>query len=165
MPISNLNDLLVFELMSIRDAEEQAATAIDAQLDGVDDEDVEELLESRLETGERLKRVVEGALKKLGGDSNVVRNDAARGIIQSMENMLGEAQTPELRMAVLIAGVQKLEHYCIAIWGTVKALAREAGEQQIVDAMQRALDEGHVLDEQLSDIAEQGLNVRLILKA
>ena len=165
MPISNLNDLLVFELMSIRDAEEQAATAIDAQLDGVDDEDVEELLESRLETGERLKRVVEGALKKLGGESNVVRNDAARGIIQSMENMLGEAQTPELRLAVLIAGVQKLEHYCIATWGTVKALAREAGEQQIVDAMQRALDEGHVLDEQLSDIAEQGLNVRLILKA
>lgn len=159
MAIADLNDLLVSELMSIRDAEEQAATALAAQLDEIDDEDVEELLEARLEAGERLKRVLESALQHLGAKPEGVGNEAARGIIAAMEGMLGEAETPELRMAVLIAGVRKLDHYCIASWGAAKALAHEAGETQIVDALQRALDESRDLDEQLAEIAEQGLDL------
>ena len=158
MAIATLNDLLVLELMNISDAEQQAAEAMSAQIEEVDDEDIEELLEARLESGQRLKREVDGALKRLGGDAMGARNEAARGIIQALEKVIEQAQTPELRMAILIAGVQKLEHYCIATWGSVKAFASEAGEQELVDIMQRALDEGYELDDQLTEIAQQGVS-------
>lgn len=44
---------------------------------------------------------------------------------------------------VMIAGLQKAEHYCIASWGTAKSLAAAAGQGQFVGAMERALEEGH----------------------
>ena len=60
--------------------------------------------------------------------------------------------------AVTIAGLQKLEHYCIAAWGTVKSMAQECGEQQLAKAMERALEEGYEWDREMTRLAEQGIN-------
>ena len=51
--------------------------------------------------------------------------------------------------------VQKLEHYCIAAWGTSRAIAEALDEPEVVQAMQQAIDEGEQLDQRLTEIAEQ----------
>jgi ferritin-like metal-binding protein YciE len=64
----------------------------------------------------------------------------------------------KMREAVIIAGAQKLDRYCIAAWGTVKAMAAELGDDDLAQAMQLALEEGYRWDEAMSDLVAGGIN-------
>ena len=76
--------------------------------------------------------------------------------------MAKEVRTPEMKEAVTIAGLQKLEHYCIASWGTVKAMASETGEQELAQAMERAIKEGYQWDEEMTQLAEGRINPKAV---
>jgi ferritin-like metal-binding protein YciE len=58
----------------------------------------------------------------------------------------------------MIAGAQKLEHYGIAAWGTVKAMAGEAGEQELAQVMERAVKEGYEWDQKMTELADGRIN-------
>ena len=62
---------------------------------------------------------------------------------------------------MLIAGIQKTEHYCIAAWGTAKSLAQSCEEKTTIRAMERALKEGKAYDEKLTELAEKEINPAL----
>jgi ferritin-like metal-binding protein YciE len=163
MPIQTAEELLVHELHDIEDAEKQASQALERMIEEVENEQLRTMLERRMQEGERVLEAVQSGLQKLNGKSRGTRNEAARGLIQEAEKLLKEVNTPEMKQAVMIAGTQKLEHYCIAAWGTVKAIAREVGEEELVDAMQEALDEGYSWDSEMTELAEGGINPEAIM--
>jgi ferritin-like metal-binding protein YciE len=70
------------------------------------------------------------------------KNVAAEGLIADAQEHIQEIEKGEALDAVLIAAVQKLEHYCIAAWGTSRSIAQAVGEEEIARAMQTAIDEG-----------------------
>lgn len=158
MPIQSPEQLLLHELHGIEDAESQASRVLESQMEEVENPQLQKLIERRLQQGERLMKEVQKSLEKLNGQSGARENMAARGLIEDSERLLQEIEAPEMKEAVLIASVQKLEHYCIAVWGTVKAMAQEMGEQDLAKIMQRALDEGYRLDEELTKLAESRVN-------
>lgn len=158
MPIQSPQELLLHELHGIEDAESEASRALESQMDEVENSQLQKLLQRRLQQGERLLKEVQKNLEKLNGEGGGRENEAARGLIRDAQTLLQEVQSPEMKEAVLIAGVQKLEHYCIAVWGTVKAMAQEMGEQDLARTMQRALEEGYKLDEELTQLAESRIN-------
>jgi ferritin-like metal-binding protein YciE len=158
MPIQSAQQLLIHELQSIQDAEAQAARALKAHLEEAEDEELCELLERRLQEGEHVLQDVRKSLDKLDGKGRGVKNKAARGLIEEAEETAENVASPEMKDAVIIAGAQKLEHYCIAAWGTVKAIASELEEEELAKAMQRALDEGYRWDEEMSELAEGSVN-------
>jgi ferritin-like metal-binding protein YciE len=159
MSINQPEDLLIHELKAIQNAETEAAEALKSLSQQVESDGLRKLLGERLRQGEMVLRETEKALERLGdeGKASTV-NSAARGIIRDSEVLLNQISSPELKQAALIGGVQKLEHYCIAAWGTVKAIAAEAGEQELTDAMQKALDEGYRWDQELTKLAEARIN-------
>ncbi len=163
--IQTPQELLVYALQEIQDAETQASQALQNQIRLVEDEELGKLLERRLEQGGRLLRDVSQSLEALGGQGRGEPNTAARGLIEQAERVVQLAQTPELKQVALIAGVQKLEHYCIAAWGTARSLANEVGQQELARAMQRALDEGYALDRELSNLAEGRVNPTAVEQA
>ena len=158
MTVNTPIEFLALELSHIRDAEQQASESLRKIAGEAESKELQQMLERRLEQGERILEDVEQALEKLDGQSGSARNAAARGIIQENERMLREVKSPQMKQAVAIAGVQKLEHYCIAAWGTVKALAKEAGEEQIARAMEKAVDEGYRYDREMTELAEGRVN-------
>ncbi|HEY8262363.1 MAG TPA: DUF892 family protein [Methylosinus sp.] len=158
MPIQSAQDLLIHELQSIQDAEGQAARALKAHLKEAEDEELCELLERRMKEGEHVLKDVRKCLDKLDGKGRGIKNKAARGLIEEAEETAESVTSPEMKDAVIIAGAQKLEHYCIAAWGTVKAIAGELAEEELAQAMQRALDEGYRWDEDMSELAEGSIN-------
>lgn len=158
MPIQSPQELLLHELHGIEDAESEASRALESQLEEVENSQLQKLLQRRLQQGERLLKDVQKNLEKLNGQGGGRENEAARGLIRDAERLLQEVQSPEMKEAVLIAGVQKLEHYCIAVWGTVKAMAQELGEQELAKTMERALKDGYKLDEELTRLAESRIN-------
>jgi ferritin-like metal-binding protein YciE len=90
------------------------------------------------------------------------RNPAAEGLIADMNEHLESIDDEAMLDAVLLAGVQKLEHYCIAAWGTARALAKCMGEQEVVQAMERELEEGKRLDQELTRLAERQINPAML---
>jgi ferritin-like metal-binding protein YciE len=159
MAITSPQQLLALKLQHIQDAENEASSAIQEIRSQVQNSQLQQLLDRRLREGQEVLQGIQQALPKLDGQgAGDPQNHAARGIIQEGRTLLSEIDDPNLKEAIAIGSVQSLEHYCIATWGTVKALARQMGEQQIVEVMQRALDSGKQLDQELTQLAESRVN-------
>jgi ferritin-like metal-binding protein YciE len=147
-------ELLVLELQEIHSAESQLARVLPRVVKAVESENMRKFLELRLEQGERLIEELETALEELDESPGRKKNVAAEGLINDMREHIQEiAQSPSLD-AVLIAALQKTEHYCVAAWGTAKSLGQAMDQKTVVRSMERALKEGKSLDEELTQLAE-----------
>ncbi len=156
------NELLVMELQQIHSAETQLARQLPRFSKAVESQTLRSLLDKRLEEGERIIKEVESALDDLEESPGRRRNVAAEGLINDAREHVQEIEPGPALDAVLIAGIQKTEHYCIAAWGTAKALARAVDEKTAASAMERALKEGGQYDERLTELAEKEITPALL---
>jgi len=156
------NELLVMELQEIHSAESQLARALPRFSKAVESAALRKMLDERLEEGERLMKELDTAFDELEESPGRRRNVAAEGLIADLrEHVQDIARGPGLD-AVLTAGIQKTEHYCIAAWGTAKSLGSSLDEETVVSCMDRALQEGKSFDQQLTDLAEKEINPALL---
>lgn len=163
MPIRSPQDLLTYELETIEDAETKASEALTEMAKAVDGQ-LQNMIERRLKQGERVLRDVQKGLEKLEGRGRKTQNAAADGLIRETNRLLKEIDDPEMQKAAIIAGLQKLEHYCIAAWGTVKAAAQLTGDSELAQAMERAVREGYEWDKQMTQLAESKINPAALQK-
>ncbi len=82
------------------------------------------------------------------------------GIIEEGKEMMQEGLEPDALDAALIAGAQKVEHYEIASYGTVRTWARELGLNKEAELLQQTLDEEGDADKKLTQIAESRVNIK-----
>src|SRR3954452_25023754 len=155
-------ELLVIELQQIHSAETQLSRVLPRIAKAVDSDAVRKRLEDRLSQGDRLLQEVEGALEELDVSPGRKKNVAAEGLINDVREHIQEIEAGPALDAVLIAGVQKTEHYCIAAWGTARAMAQATNQKAAVEAMERALKEGRKLDEELTQLAEKEITPALL---
>jgi ferritin-like metal-binding protein YciE len=155
-------ELLVLELQEIHSAESQLSRMIPRLAKAVESDKLQQMFEQRLEQGERLIDEIESALEEMEESPGRKKNVAAEGLINDAREHVQEiAQGPSLD-AVLIAAMQKTEHYCIAAWGTAKSLGQATGQKAVVTSMERALKEGKAMDEQLTQLAESEITPALL---
>ena len=126
MPIKNVQDLLLNELRDIYDAEKQLVRALPKMAKAASSEQLrvafEEHLEETKNQVERLEQVFDNLDTKARGK----RCEAMRGLVEEASEIMEEIKTPQVLDAALIAGAQKVEHYEIAAYGSVRALAKPA---------------------------------------
>ena len=160
MTIKSPQELIAVKLQQIQDAETEASRVLNEIKSQARNPEFKACIDRRLEESKMVLDGVRQALPKLGGAQGAapVQNKAARGIIEEARTFLKAVEQPDLKEAVAIGGLQSLEHYCIATWGTVKALAKEIGANDIAKTMERALDSGKRLDSELTRIAESRVN-------
>jgi ferritin-like metal-binding protein YciE len=155
------NELLVLELQEIHSAESQLARTLPRLAKAVDSEELRNSIEERLSQGERLIGEIEGALEEMDESPGRRRNVAAEGLISDARERVQEIESGPALDAVLIGSLQKTEHYCIAAWGTARSLGSSAGQNEVVECMERAIKEGRQVDEQLTRLAEEKINPQL----
>ena len=80
---------------------------------------------------------------------------AMEGLIQEGEEIIEENDKSTALDAALIAAAQKVEHYEIAGYGTVRTYARLMGHDKAADLLQQTLDEESQTDEKLTKLAMQ----------
>jgi ferritin-like metal-binding protein YciE len=155
-------ELLVLELQEIHSAESQLARVMPRLVKAIESDTLRDRLEERLAEGERILQEVEAGLDELEESPGRKKNVAAEGLINDAREHVQEIESGPALDAVLIGAIQKTEHYCIAAWGTTKALAQALGQDTIVKSMDRALKEGKSYDEQLTQLAEQEVTPALL---
>jgi ferritin-like metal-binding protein YciE len=76
-----------------------------------------------------------------------------QGVLAEGEDMVGKDATPAVRDAAIISGCQRVEHYEIAAYGTVRTYARQLGHERAAAVLTETLDEETAADKKLSQIA------------
>ena len=156
------SELLVLELQEIYSAENQLARVAPRLMKAAQSERLQELLERRLEEGAQLIEDIENALEEMEHSPGRKKNVAAEGLLNDLREHVQEIEAGPALDAVLIAGIQKTEHYCIAAWGTSRALAQALGVEPVIKSMDRVLESGKALDQALTALAEQEITPELL---
>ena len=160
--LRSAEDLLAMELKQIHSAERQLSRALPRLAKQLDSDRLREMLERRREQGAGLIERIEDALEEMQTSKARQKNIIAEALIEDVNEHLDNIEEDALFDAFVLAAVQKTEHYCIAAWGTAAALARLLDEDELVRTMEQALDEGKRFDEEMTKLAEQEINPRMI---
>lgn len=104
---------------------------------------------------------LEKVFKSIGETAEAKKCDAIIGIVKEGENIIKETDEGTMtRDAALIIAAQKVEHYEIASYGGLVALAETLNLEQAADLLQMTLEEEEETDLDLTDIAESSINFR-----
>jgi ferritin-like metal-binding protein YciE len=153
MPVKNVQDLLLNELRDIYDAEKQLVRALPKMAKGASSEQLWVAFQEHLaETKNQVERL-EQVFEKLDTRPRGKRCEAMRGLVEEASEMMEEIKTPQVLDAALIAGAQKVEHYEIATYGSVRALAEACGHQEVAQLLDVTLEEEKEADQKLNQIA------------
>jgi ferritin-like metal-binding protein YciE len=110
----------------------------------------EEHLEQTKEHAARLEQIFRGLDEKPTGK----KCKAMEGLIAEGSETIEEKASPAAKDAMLIAAAQRVEHYEIAGYGSVKTYANILGEEEAVDLLEQTLQEEVETDEKLTEAAE-----------
>lgn len=156
--VKNLKDLLIEELHDILSAEEQIVEALPKLVQAAESPDLKKAFEGHLkETKGQVQRLTKiFKLLKVQKEEKLCK--AAKGLIQECSEVLKDIKTKSpVRDAALISKAQRIEHYEISAYGTVRTYATELGLDDVADLLQDTLDEEGNADKKLTGIAEGGL--------
>jgi ferritin-like metal-binding protein YciE len=154
--------LLVMELQEIHSAENQLGRILPRLAKAASSEKLRQMLEERQEEGETIIEEIDAAFEEMEASPGRKKNVAAEGLVNDAREHVQEIEEGPALDAVLIAAIQKTEHYCIAAWGTARSLAQAVGQKTAVKAMERALKEGKARDERLTELAENEITPALL---
>lgn len=106
----------------------------------------------------QIKRL-ENVFELLGARPKGEKCDGMEGLIKEAEKLVQEAEQGIVRDAFIIGAVQKVEHYEMASYGTLKALASIIGEYEIASLLGETLEEEKDADMNLTEVAENLVNI------
>lgn len=159
MEIDSLRKLYIEDLKDIYSAEKQILQALPRMAKKTKNPELRKAFEMHLEQTriqvERLDRIFE----MLGKSSRGKKCKGMEGLIEEGKEMMQEDMEPEVLDAALIAAAQKVEHYEIAAYGTVRTYANLLGEKEHARILQETLNEEGETDKQLTRLAESQINV------
>jgi ferritin-like metal-binding protein YciE len=155
-------ELLSNELKAIHSAERQLSRALPRLKKQVSSEALAGMLDTRVEQGETLIEEIEAILEEMETTKGRPKNLAAEGLIEDLAQQIERVEDEKLIDPVLLASVQKVEHYCIAAWGTAAAMGRLLEAPRVVKTMERVLGEGKKFDEEMTKLAEAEVNPAML---
>ncbi len=158
MKIKSLRDLYIHVLQDLYSAEKQLARALPRMVRAATNEDLVAALEEHHgQTEEHVERL-ERLLEALGSPKRAEKCEGMEGLIAECERLIEQDIAKEVLDAALIGIAQKIEHYEIASYGTVRTFAEILGEDEAAKTLQATLDEEIETDERFTELAEDTVN-------
>lgn len=153
--LENLNDLFIEELRDLYDAEHQLTKALPLLAQAAKSEELRRGFETHLEETKEHGRRLEQIFKGLGEAPAGKTCKAMAGLIAEAKEMLDEDMDPAVLDAALIVAAQKVEHYEIAGYGSMRTFARVLGYQDAARVLETTLKEEAHTDERLTQLSER----------
>ena len=153
-----LRELFVDELKDIYWAEKALTNAIPKMINNATSGDLIQALTKHLaETQNQVARL-ESVFRSIGEEAETKKCEAMSGLIKEAEEIMEGTEEGVVRDAGIISAAQKVEHYEIATYGTLRTFAKTLGEDEAMSLLQQSLDEEKGADHKLTEIAESHIN-------
>jgi ferritin-like metal-binding protein YciE len=156
--IDSLETLMQEELKDIYDAEKQLTKALPKMAKKATAEELKTAFGEHLRQTEQHIERLEQVFEQLGMPVRGKKCEGMKNLIKEGEDMIGEAEDDATRDAVMIASAQKVEHYEIASYGTLRTWASVLGQTEAASLFEETLEEEKQTDQKLTQIAESFVN-------
>jgi ferritin-like metal-binding protein YciE len=157
-----LKDLFVDEIKDLYNAEKQLTKAIPQMVFKATSEDLKDAFKYHLKETEVQIARLEEVFEELEMNPSGKRCIAMEGIIEEGKEIMEEYNDSRALDAALIAAAQKVEHYEIASYGTVRTYAEQLNLSKSADLLQETLVEESAANEKLNDLAEDRINYEAV---
>lgn len=162
MKLTNLEKLYIHELKDLYSAEKQIYEALPEMEKAATDADLKKAFKDhRTETKShltRLEKIFEALPAKPGGE----KCEGAQGLIKEGKSFIQADGNNAVRDAALISAAQRVEHYEIAGYGTLVAMAQKLGKHDQADLLRETLEEEGLTDRKLTHLAEKSINFQAL---
>ena len=158
---SALNELFIDELKDIYWAEKHLVSALPKMAKAATSDELRTAIENHLEETENHVTRLESAFESINKKAVAKKCEAMAGLIKEGEEIISDTKKGSFtRDAGIISAAQKVEHYEIASYGTLKTLATVLGYTEAASLLEATLQEEKNADNLLSKIAEGSINQR-----
>ncbi|MFD2873751.1 ferritin-like domain-containing protein [Mucilaginibacter ximonensis] len=152
---SALKELFIDELKDIYWAEQHLVKALPKMMKGATSDDLKNTIQQHLTETEGHVSRLEQVFESIGEKAKAVKCEAMDGLLKEADELLKETDKgTEVRDVAIISAAQKVEHYEIASYGTLRTLAGTLGFDEAQDLLQQTLDEEKNADKLLSVAAD-----------
>jgi ferritin-like metal-binding protein YciE len=164
MKLDNLRKLYIEELRDLYSAENQLLKALPKMAKGAASTELKQAFENHLEETEGHVERLEQIFEDLDESPKGKTCQAMKGLVEEGSEILEEEGEESVLDAGIIAAAQKVEHYEIASYGSVRTFAELLGQKEAVKLLQQTLDEEGAADEKLNELAEEIVNPAALLE-
>ncbi|MCK9489160.1 MAG: ferritin-like domain-containing protein [Xanthomonadales bacterium] len=158
MAIKTLDDLFLHLLSDVYSAEKQMTKALPRLAKAVENPDLTAAFQAHLEETQGQVERLEQVAQVLGLKLKRIKCEAMEGLVEEAKDIIDSIDAGPVRDAALIGGAQQVEHYEIASYGTLCALARQLDHSKAVELLEVSLVEEKATDVKLTEMAEGGAN-------
>ena len=159
MELETLQDLYIHELKDPYSAEKQLVQALPKMAKAARNQELSAGIQKHLnqtkEHAARLEKILSSHKQSTRG----AKCKGMEGIIAEGAEMIEEEADPEVKDAGLISAAQRVEHYEIAGYGTVRTYADLLGDKEGAKLLQTTLQEEEETDKELTKVAKSAINV------
>jgi ferritin-like metal-binding protein YciE len=152
---SELKKVFIDELKDIYSAEIQLVKALPKMAKAAKSDGLRKGFEGHLKQTEghvaRLESIFQGYEEKPAGK----KCKGMEGLIEEGDEVGHEGYGDEAKDSALIGAAQRVEHYEIAAYGTVRAMAEKLGDDKAAKLLSQTLQEEKDTDEKLTELASR----------
>ena len=155
MNVDTIEKLFIAELKDLYSAENQITKALPKMVKAATSAELKKAFENHLrETEGQIERLVE-ICNMLGTTPKGKSCAGMKGVLSEGSEMLEEVEAGDVRDAALISAAQRVEHYEMAAYGTVRSYAELLGKPQVAKLLEKTLEEEKAADQKLTTISEK----------
>lgn len=156
---SQLMELFEQELKDIYWAEKALTKALPKMAKNASSEELVDAIETHLAETESQIEKVEQVFDILAKKPVAKKCEAMAGLVKEAEEIMKETEKGPQRDAGIISAAQKVEHYEIATYGTLRTFASIMGLTEAAELLEEILEEEKNADMKLTEVAEASINV------
>ena len=154
-----LRDLLEDELKDIYWAEKALTKAIPKMIKNATSSELQTALKEHLAVTQQQVTRLEQVFESIGAKAAAKKCEAMDGLIREAEDIMESTEEGAVRDAGIISAGQKVEHYEIATYGTLRTFATILKEEEAASLLEETLKEEKGADEKLTEVAESSINI------
>jgi ferritin-like metal-binding protein YciE len=161
--METLEKLYINELRDLYSAENQLLKALPKMAEGASSAELKEAFENHLAETETHVERLEQIFKDLEENPKGKTCHGMKGLIEEGSEILEEEGEESVLDAGIIVAAQKVEHYEMAGYGSVRAFAQLLGQEEAAQLLQTTLDEESKANELLNQLAETTVNAEAVM--
>jgi ferritin-like metal-binding protein YciE len=153
--VKSFRELFEIELYYAYDCEQKLVVkGLPAMIEAASSPQLQTALKQHVEVTRNHVRRLEQVFGNIGTDPETKDNDVLDELMNAAEVSVSNIDKSPLREAALIVNGNMVEHYEIATYGTLAAIARNLGLQKVVSPLEQTLEEEKKADAKLTKLGE-----------
>jgi ferritin-like metal-binding protein YciE len=158
MDVNDFRQMYVTELQELRSVEDQLVQALPKMIGLVQNAQLKQAIQVHLDETKSQRDRLDGILARHGARAREHQDGSMQAIVREAERWAKMVSDADCRDAGVLASAQRVEHYEIAVYGTLATWAKQLGLDEDQQTLHAILEEEKRADEKMTGLAKRVVN-------